>query len=789
MKNTTRNSLWCLLTLLFLFPLFALSDHQEKSGGAPASKCEGSEDNRTCYLDLGATASFTVVSQNYNSNSNCGKKVTILIDSGCEFVGKSGTGISDGEHGLLGCPKAELSNIAVKKNSSECNITLTSKKDGFGTKTWTEKWLSPLSQTIEITKELPDELVYGDEFTVSATSSSGLPVTITASDGSCTGGGENSAEIEVIKGTGECKVSFSQGGNYKYKAAETVVLTKETKKAELNLKVTSPTENDFEISPANTVTAMAELEPSVASVEISTTGQGCGIVTAENHLVIEAAGLGECIINYQSKANAENYDVSNDNQQKRFTFVASPQVIDITQPAPAEAYALDEFTVKAVADSGEPVSIEVMGEGCEPAQSDNGELTITTKEAGLECLIRYTRDEAPPEYDAAEPREQRVITKKQAQAISVDQPGFAEPNSVVEVTAELLHGKSQGGANITLSTNTGCEVTHKENDAEGGITAEIQMAASGVCYVYYETAETAKYEAASAQAKTKVVQKNNDADVSGIWSAAVLAHAKDDAGKAQPITAAPMVSRTRNIAGSYPNTVVMFGTGQYMYEEDLNDQSMQSLYVVHDRGTKNIQRDSKVSDAEGSEFDMLEKREFSYHLLNNEVHRKIKGDRDNKENDLGETYHAEGVNWNTQYGWYVNLDGANLTAGEGAERSVFRPIVVGDILMLTTLIPQVEMSCASESKGVFISMDWTTGFAPQSPSYDVDGDGVLSSADRGFVGSLSSSLSQMSYFNENALFTKDNEIIINKVDPSSSSSGSGYRVGWEEKQAHGIISQ
>src|SRR5690554_1956122 len=109
--------------------------------------------------------------------------------------------------------------------------------------------------------------------------------------------------------------------------------------------------------------------------------------------------------------------------------------------------------------------------------------------------------------------------------------------------------------------------------------------------------------------------------------------------------------------------------------------------------------------------------------------------------------------------------------------------------MLSTIIPQLEMSCASESKGVFININWASGFAPLSPSYDIDGDGLLNSADLGFVGSLSSSLSQVSYFNKNALFTKDNEIVITEVDPASSSSGTGYRVGWEEKQAHGIIAE
>lgn len=784
----TRQSLkvFLLLNLLMITVLANATGTgpREMDGGA----CSGQnapEGTKECQLYDGDVYKFSVKSD-YNGGA-CNQKVTISINGGCTMSGST----QDGGNNL--CQSAKIQNREVKfvptENNPGCTVTLTAGADSNSTKTWVENWtLIKVDQTISASS-LPSPLTYGESHTLSATSTSGLPVNIAAS-GSCSGGGQSPANISISSGVGTCTVTFSQNGNYKYNAATNVVRVGAVQKADQVLEVQSPSfpigENSA--SPADIISAqaIAYTGGTQHGVNIIASGPSCN-ASGESPLAVPSIGLGECVITYTSKANTNNYHAKS--ATRTFEFIASPQVIEITQLAPAEVYALDEFTVAAVADSGEPVSIEVMGDGCEPAQSDNGTLTIQTKEAGLECVIIYTRDEVPPEYEAAEPREQRVTTIKQQQAIIVEQPSFAEPNSVIELEAELLHSKVEGGANITISSNIGCEITHQENDEEGRIFAEVRMASSGVCFIYYETPETAKYEAAGAQAKTKIVVKNNDSDVSGIWTSAVLVTAKDDNGKAQPITAAPMVSRSRKISGSYPNTIVMFGTGQYIYEEDLVNQDMQSLYVVQDRGTTDIVRNAKVSDAEDNQFDMLERREFSYHILDNQVHRKVKGDRDNTEGELGEIFAADPVNWNTQFGWYVDLDGANLGEGEGAERSVFRPIVVGDVLMLSTLIPQIEMSCASESKGVFISMNWTSGFAPQSPSYDVNGDGILSSADKGFVGSLSSSLSQVSYFNENALFTKDNEIVINKVDPASSTSDGGYRVGWEEKQAHGIISQ
>lgn len=776
----------CLLVMLVSISLSSLSYASQTRSGSGASNydCGGaplSDSQRNCYINPGEKKTFEVY-----SDDGCGRYAEIQVSGACS---PTGTWTAGNHTTCVNTRKVtrEVTFTGASENQN-CTIRLTAEKHA-NKPVWTETWQLKKAQIVSNVTDLPSPLVYGTTFQVQASNNNAeVPVDIMAT-GSCDGQGQNSATIYVNSGMGTCTVTYSTAATYKYNAAPTITRTQTVTKADQILEVQSPSD-EAEFSPADIVSAQAIAYTGGLQhgVFIEASGEACD-VSGDSTLAISASGLGECIIRYSSKADSNNYESTNASAERKIFFVTSPQVIDVTQYPPANgAYAYDEFTVAATADSGEPVTIEVSGDGCVPATGESS-LTIQTLAAGDECFIRYTRDEVLPEFEAADPVEQWVTIIKQQQAIIVDQVSHAEPNSLINISAELLHSKMDGGADISITTNSGCTINSQSNNADGSIDAQLQLANSGFCSVQYNTPETDKFEQApTAEGRTKIVVKNNEADVSGIWGAGVLVYAKDDQDNIQPITSAPMVSRSKKITGTYPNTIVMFGTGQYMYDEDLTDQKMQSLYVVHDRGTTDIVRNAKVPDSE-EDLDMLQKREFSYHLLDGEVHRRVKGDKGNTEDEFGQALDADPLDWSEQYGWYVNLDAANLIAGEGSERSVFRPIVVGDVLMLSTLIPQLEMSCASETKGVFVSMDWTSGFASKSPSYDVNDDGVLDSTDLGFVGSLSSSLSQLSYFNEHVLFTKDNEVVVSKVDPSSSSSGGGFRVGWEERRVHGSITE
>jgi serine/threonine protein kinase len=81
-------------------------------------------------------------------------------------------------------------------------------------------------QTITVTTHAPAVAADGMVFSVIAESSSGLPVSISAS-GSCTGGGNNHGTIEITSDSGTCTIRYSQAGdaNYRPAAEKTEVVT------------------------------------------------------------------------------------------------------------------------------------------------------------------------------------------------------------------------------------------------------------------------------------------------------------------------------------------------------------------------------------------------------------------------------------------------------------------------------------------------------------------------------------------------------------------------------------
>ena len=80
-----------------------------------------------------------------------------------------------------------------------------------------------VAQTITVTTAAPSTALRGGTFSVAATASSGLPVSI-AGSGACSGSGGGSATITATT-TGTCTVTYTQAGNTNYAAAATVTST------------------------------------------------------------------------------------------------------------------------------------------------------------------------------------------------------------------------------------------------------------------------------------------------------------------------------------------------------------------------------------------------------------------------------------------------------------------------------------------------------------------------------------------------------------------------------------
>lgn len=185
----------------------------------------------------------------------------------------------------------EITIKPVKDNLVEGNETLTLTLGDTGSydvganKTATITIIDALTQTINF--DQPPNKIFGDApFTVSATASSGLPVSFAAS-GSCTVNGS----VVTLTGAGSCTISASQAGDDNYNPAQDVSRT-------------------FSIAKANTTTTVIAdtPDPSVAggqvtvsyqvSAAIPGTGSPTGTVTVTDGIdtCTSDVAAGNCVL-------------------------------------------------------------------------------------------------------------------------------------------------------------------------------------------------------------------------------------------------------------------------------------------------------------------------------------------------------------------------------------------------------------------------------------------------------------------------------------------------------------
>lgn len=169
----------------------------------------------------------------------------------------------------------------------------------------------------------------------------------------------------------------------------------------------------------------------------------------------------------------------------------------------------------------------------------------------------------------------------------------------------------------------------------------------------------------------------------------------------QPITARPRVVglEGQNSIETYPNLLVLFGTGQFVAEGDETTTDTQSFYGVWDAGGENggLQRANLVAQsfsASGANADGRATRSVSSNEVNYE---------------LPSINNADGV-----FGWRLDF--------ESRERSIVNPLIVGDFVIFATSIPG-NAPCEGAGRGYLTAVELRSG---RNPTYDVlpdiDGD-------------------------------------------------------------------
>lgn len=212
-----------------------------------------------------------------------------------------------------------------------------------------------------------------------------------------------------------------------------------------------------------------------------------------------------------------------------------------------------------------------------------------------------------------------------------------------------------------------------------------------------------------------------DVSTSGSWGAVSDLLGKPQplfsAGVNEPITAAPLVLRnTANRSGSDPNLLVTFGSGQYLTTADEATDTAGGFYAVSDNGNYGLSKGS------------LAKRTLGTKSLS----------QADGSSATFRTLSGAAVDWNTEFGWYVELQPGNVLSGgeDGGERVVTRPDLLRNVLFFNTLIPSGQ-ACSAGGLGWIMSVDVRTGLAPAKFAvFDANGDGNIDGADQGLVGQI-----------------------------------------------------
>ena len=184
-----------------------------------------------------------------------------------------------------------------------------------------------------------------------------------------------------------------------------------------------------------------------------------------------------------------------------------------------------------------------------------------------------------------------------------------------------------------------------------------------------------------------------------------LYQAKDDSGKAQPITAGLALARNPDNSDVW----VFFGTGRFMSIDDLNSTDPQTLYGIKDEMNGKQVKGRTGSDED--EFGDLIKREIVV----------VSDDKRVRGFDEWKRTMEDG-----KLGWFLDLDEPYK-----GERVVSGLRVLGTTLIASSIVPGTGSStCDAGGTGYINALDAFTGTSPSQAFFDINKDGVVNDADK-----------------------------------------------------------
>ena len=351
------------------------------------------------------------------------------------------------------------------------------------------------SQTITFTSTKPtNAVVGGPTYTVAATASSGLVVSLTIDSGAASVCSISGATVSFTA-SGTCVIDGNQAGNASFSAAPQVQQSFTVGKGSQTITFTStPPSNATPGGPTYTVTATASSGLTVALTIDSIATSVCSISGA----TVSFTAAGTCVID-ANQAGSANFNAAPQVQQS-FGVGKASQTITFTSSAPSgAAVSGPTYTVTATASSGLAVTLTIDSSAASVCSISGSTVSFTA--AGT-CVIDANQA-GNASFNAAPQVQQSFAVGKGSQTITF--------------TSTAPSGAGVGGPAyaVTATASSGLSVSFTIDSSAASVCsisgANVSFTAAGTCVINANQAGNASFNAAPQVQQSFVVGKGSQA--------------------------------------------------------------------------------------------------------------------------------------------------------------------------------------------------------------------------------------------------------------------------------------
>ncbi len=320
--------------------------------------------------------------------------------------------------------------------------------------------VDPASQTIQFTSIEPTNASYGGStYVVTATASSGLPVTLTIPSTSstvCALSGPTSGSTVSFIGAGTCVIDANQPGNANYTAAGEVTQSFTVSESGQTITISSaaPT-NAYYKGPSYTVVASSSSGLPVTLTIPSTSSTVCAISGS----TVSFIGVGSCTIDANQAGNSDYLPATQVTQS--FSVNQAPQAVMFTTSPPSPAEVGGTYTPSATATSGLAVTFSIASTTSSVCEISGG--TVTFLATGT-CTIDATQ---PGNADyLAGSNSQSFDVNPKTLTITASSPTIYYGQGIPQITPEYS-GFTGGDTVSSLTTLPTCYTTATSSSNAG----------------------------------------------------------------------------------------------------------------------------------------------------------------------------------------------------------------------------------------------------------------------------------------------------------------------------------